>query len=198
MENLYNHHFHISKRSRQELHGHNSFVLWFTGLSGSGKSTIANLVEKKLHVSGHSTYILDGDNIRKGINNNLDFTEEDRKENVRRVAEISKLFVDAGIIVLTSVISPFQADRESARKKVENNEFIEIYIKCPIEECEKRDPKGLYKKARSGLINGFTGINSPYEEPLNPELTINSMKRTPEECAEVIINYLKDNQYIRL
>ena len=144
----------------------------FTGLSGSGKSTIANLVEKKLHELGTSTYILDGDNLREGLNKDLGFSSEDRKENIRRIGEIAKLFVDGGIVTLATFISPYASDREAVRKIVSQGEFIEIYVKCSLEECENRDPKGLYKKARQGGISNFTGVSAPYEEPENPEIII--------------------------
>jgi len=186
----------VKKEDRQKLKGHKSAILWFTGLSGSGKSTIAHAVEEKLHQMGVHTYVLDGDNIRTGLNKDLGFTPEDRKENIRRIGEVSKLFVDAGIIVLSAFISPYREDREFVRKIVNDNEFIEIYVKCPIEVCEKRDVKGLYKKARQGLIKNFTGIDDPYEEPENPEIIIETNKETIEESVEKIINYLKEKGYI--
>ncbi|MGE7878702.1 adenylyl-sulfate kinase [Peribacillus muralis] len=191
-ENIHQHAFSLTKEHRQALHGHKSYILWFTGLSGSGKSTIANMVEAKLHAKGVSTYILDGDNLRNGLNEDLGFNMDDRKENIRRIGEVSKIFVDSGIVVLGTFISPYANDREDVRKKVESDEFIEIYVKCPIEACEERDPKGLYKKARIGEITDFTGVSAPYEEPENPEIIIETSDNTIEECVQQIINYLVD------
>ena len=166
-------------------------MLWFTGLSGSGKSTIANALLLKLHQRGISSYLLDGDNLRHGINKNLTFSEDDRKENIRRTAEIGKLFVDAGIVVLAALISPFEEDRKNARSIVGSAEFIEVYVKCPIQECEIRDPKGLYKKARNGKIKQFTGIDQPYEEPKNPDITINTSKLDVDEAVSNLLSYLE-------
>ncbi len=188
----------VKKEDRQKLKGHKSAILWFTGLSGSGKSTIAHAVEEKLYQMGIHTYVLDGDNVRTGLNKDLGFSPEDRKENIRRIGEVSKLFVDAGIIVLSAFISPYKKDREFVRNIVDDGEFIEIYVKCPIEVCESRDVKGLYKKAREGLIKNFTGIDDPYEEPENPEIVIETDKETVEESVEKIINYLKEKGYIDL
>jgi adenylylsulfate kinase len=182
----------INKMARQEHNGHKSCILWFTGLSGSGKSTLADSVESRLFEMGMRTYILDGDNIRHGLNKGLAFSKEDRKENVRRISEVAKLFVDAGIIVLVSLISPFREDRNFARMLVEKEEFIEIYVKCAIEECEKRDPKGLYIKARKGEIAEFTGVSSPYEEPHNPDIVIDSSKISIDESVTEIMCYLKN------
>lgn len=195
-KHIFHHSFSIKKNDREELHGHKSYILWFTGLSGSGKSTIANLVEKKLHEMGISTYILDGDNLREGINQDLGFSSEDRKENLRRIGEIAKLFVDGGIVTLATFISPYASDREKVRKKVRQGEFIEIYVKCSLEECENRDPKGLYKKARQGEISNFTGVSAPYEEPENPEIIIETNQKSVGECVQQIINYLKHNGYL--
>lgn len=186
----------LSKEVRRQQSGHHSFVLWFTGLSGSGKSTVANAVAKRLFNEEINNYVLDGDNIRHGLNKDLGFSDEDRKENIRRIGEVSKLFVDSGQVVLTAFISPFKADRELVRNLLDENEFIEVYIKCPIEECEKRDPKGLYVKARQGVIPEFTGISSPYEEPENPELTIETNTYSIEENVEQIMNYLKKKSFI--
>ncbi|OCT11120.1 adenylyl-sulfate kinase [Paenibacillus pectinilyticus] len=180
----------INKQDRRELNQHKSCVLWFTGLSGSGKSALANEVEKLLYTKGIRTYILDGDNIRLGLNKNLSFSAEDRKENIRRIGEVSKLFVDAGILVLTAFISPYESDRQMARNLFSVGEFIEIYVNCSLEVCEKRDPKGLYKKARNGEIKDFTGISAPYETPSSPELSIDTEKYTLKETAESIIAYL--------
>ncbi|RKD26727.1 adenylyl-sulfate kinase [Ammoniphilus oxalaticus] len=186
----------VQKKERQQSNQHKSCILWFTGLSGSGKSTLANEVEKKLFELGAKTYTLDGDNVRHGLNQDLGFTDEDRVENIRRIAEVSKLFVDAGVIVLTAFISPFKQDRQVARDLVESSEFIEIYVKCSLEECERRDPKGLYEKARRGEIPHFTGISSPYEEPLNPELVIENDQLSVQQAVEQIIEYLKKEQLI--
>ncbi|RWR15267.1 adenylyl-sulfate kinase [Siminovitchia fortis] len=186
----------VSKEERQKRNGHQSAVLWFTGLSGSGKSTLSALLEKELFQSGAHTYRLDGDNIRHGLNKNLGFSPEDRTENIRRIGEVSKLMVDAGIITLSAFISPYRKDRDQVRSILEENEFIEVYVKCSLEECEKRDPKGLYKKARAGKIKGFTGIDAPYEEPEDPEITINTELLSLEESVQLIIKYLKDKNYI--
>ncbi|MES1040061.1 MULTISPECIES: adenylyl-sulfate kinase [Peribacillus] len=180
----------LTKELRRKQNGHESTVLWFTGLSGSGKSTIANAVAKELYNRKIRSYVLDGDNIRHGLNKDLGFSEEDRTENIRRIGEVSKLFVDSGQFVLTAFISPFRADRQIVRDLLEEGEFIEVYIKCPIEECEVRDPKGLYDKARKGIIKDFTGIDSPYEEPEQPEIILESDKYSIEECVEQVIGYL--------
>lgn len=181
----------VDKKDRQDRNKHKSSILWFTGLSGSGKSTLANAVEKRLFETGAQTYILDGDNVRHGLSKDLGFSDYDRQENIRRIAEVSKLFVDAGVIVLTAFISPFRQDRQVARDLVESGEFIEIYVKCSLEECERRDPKGLYEKARKGEIPHFTGISSPYEEPINPELVIENDQVSIDEAVDQIVGYLK-------
>jgi adenylylsulfate kinase len=186
----------ITKEERREQNNHHSFVLWFTGLSGSGKSTVANAVAKALFDKNIRNYVLDGDNVRFGLNKNLGFSAEDRTENIRRIGEVSKLFVDSGQVVLTAFISPFQEDRAQVREILEGNEFLEVYVECPLEECEKRDPKGLYKKARSGEIRDFTGIDSPYESPANPELTINTSTQSVEECVQTVIEYLANRKFI--
>lgn len=186
----------LSKQMRREQNGHHSFVIWFTGLSGSGKSTVANAVAKRLYENGIKNYVLDGDNIRHGLNKDLGFSEEDRKENIRRIGEVSKLFVDSAQVVLTAFISPFIADRKVVRDLLEEDEFVEVYVKCPIEECEKRDPKGLYVKARQGIISDFTGISSPYEEPLNPELIVETNLHSVEECVDQVIAYLQSRKFI--
>ncbi|ASS96906.1 adenylyl-sulfate kinase [Peribacillus simplex] len=180
----------LNKELRRKQNGHESTVLWFTGLSGSGKSTIANAVAKELYNRNIRSYVLDGDNIRHGLNKDLGFSEEDRTENIRRIGEVSKLFVDSGQFVLTAFISPFRADRQIVRDLLDEGEFIEVYIKCPIEECEVRDPKGLYDKARKGIIKDFTGIDSPYEEPEQPEIILESDQYSIEECVEQVIGYL--------
>ena len=186
----------LSKDLRRKQNSHHSFVIWFTGLSGSGKSTVANAVAKRLYEYEIKNYVLDGDNIRHGLNKDLGFTEEDRKENIRRIGEVSKLFIDSAQVVLTAFISPFQADRQVVRDLLEEDEFVEVFVKCPIEECEKRDPKGLYVKARQGIISDFTGISSPYEEPENPELVVETNLYTIEECVDQIIAYLKSRKFI--
>lgn len=186
----------VSKEEREQLNKHKSFVLWFTGLSGSGKSTIANSVDRKLYEFGKRSYLLDGDNIRHGLNKDLGFGDKDRRENIRRIGEVAKLFTDSGQIVLTSFISPFAEDRNHIRSLFPAGEFYEIYLDCPLEVCEKRDPKGLYKKARNGDIKNFTGIDSPYERPEHPELEINSAHISPEKAAVTIINYLKKRELI--
>lgn len=186
----------IKKKDRHQLNQHKSCVLWFTGLSGSGKTTLANEVEKQLYIRGIRTYILDGDNIRLGLNKNLSFSAEDRKENIRRIGEVSKLFVDAGVLVLTAFISPYEADRGMARSMFDEDEFIEIYVNCSLDICEQRDPKGLYKKARNGEIKEFTGISAPYEVPNSPELNIETGKYSLKESAERIIEYLIQKQLL--
>lgn len=188
----------VLKEERRRQNKHESFVLWFTGLSASGKSTVANAVARKLFERKIGNYVLDGDNIRHGLNKDLGFSENDRTENIRRIGEVAKLFVDNGTIVLTAFISPFREDRNQVRGLLETEEFIEVFVKCPIEECEKRDPKGLYKKARSGKIKQFTGIDSPYEEPLHPELVVETHRYSVEECAEQVISYLQERGLISL
>ncbi|MFG1463047.1 sulfate adenylyltransferase subunit CysN [Xanthobacter sp. DSM 24535] len=186
----------VSKEARAALKHQRPAVLWFTGLSGSGKSTIASLVEKKLYAAGRHTYMLDGDNVRHGLNKDLGFTDIDRVENIRRVAEVARLFVDAGMVVLVSFISPFKADRQMARELLSEGEFIEVYVDTPLEVAEKRDPKGLYKKARQGLLANFTGIDSPYEAPETPEIRLAGAERIAEELAEQVFNYLTDRDYL--
>jgi len=190
------HKHEITKEDRRNLNQHGSAILWFTGLPSSGKSTLANEVEKRLITHAIRTYILDGDNVRMGLNKGLGFSEEDRAENIRRIGEVSKLYVDAGVIVLSAFVSPYRRDRDAIKEKVENGEFIEIFIKCPVEVCEQRDVKGLYKKAREGVIKGFTGIDDPYEEPLNPEIVIDTDKISLEEGTDIIINYLNEKNLV--
>jgi len=190
------HDHHVSKEERSDIKGQKPCILWFTGLSGSGKSTIANAVESKLLELGKHTYLLDGDNVRMGLNKGLSFSDEDRIENIRRIGEVSKLFVDAGTIVLTAFISPFQKERDAVRSLVKEGEFIEVFIDTPLEVCESRDPKGLYQKARKGEILNFTGISSPYEAPKKPEIHILNDRITIENIIEQIIDYLKDRGYL--
>ncbi|AND39805.1 MULTISPECIES: adenylyl-sulfate kinase [Cytobacillus] len=190
-KNLYSPIFKVTKEKRRALHGHNSKIIWFTGLSGSGKTTIANELEDILHSKGISTFILDGDNIRQGLNNDLGFSQEDRKENIRRIGEVAKLFVDSGIVVLVTFISPFASERKLVRDMVEKDEFIEVYVNCSLEECEKRDPKGLYQRAKNGEIKEFTGISSPYEVPENPEIILETSNYSIKECTEILYDYLK-------
>lgn len=186
----------IEKLNRQEKYGHKSCVLWFTGFSGSGKSTLANAVDLKLFEEGCNSYVLDGDNIRHGLNKDLGFGSTDRKENIRRIGEVAKLFVDSGTIVSTAFISPFKEDRNLVRKLFTHDEFIEIYVHCPIQICETRDPKGLYKKARKGEITEFTGISSPYEAPENPEMIIDTSHLTIDQSVSHILLYLKDKKIL--
>jgi len=186
----------ITKNERQQQNQHKSCVIWFTGLSGSGKSSLANALDKELFLLNVQSYVLDGDNIRHGLNAGLGFSKEDRKENIRRIGEVSKLFVDSGQIVSTAFISPFREDRDQVRALFPDGEFIEVYVKCPITICENRDPKGLYKKARNGEISEFTGISSPYEEPNHPELIIETDKLTISQSVGTIINYLKDREIL--
>lgn len=187
----------ISRSARCLLNGHRSCVIWLTGYSGSGKSTLAFELEKRLFALNCRSYVLDGDNIRHGLNRNLGFSAEDRKENIRRISEVAKLFTDAGQIAVTAFISPYREDRELARSLFEKDDFIEVYVKCPIDECERRDPKGLYKKARAGEIRDFTGISAPYEPPVSPEITIETDKFSLEESVEQVLRYLQTSRYIR-
>ena len=181
----------LNKDIRAKINLQKPCVIWFTGLSGSGKSTIANILEQKLHALNKRTYLLDGDNIRHGLSKDLGFTNNDRIENIRRVAEVSKLMIDAGLITLVSFISPFRSERQMARELMNKEEFIEIFIDTPLDECEKRDPKGLYKKARLGKIKNFTGIDSVYEKPQNAEIILSTLNSDAESLAEQVINYLK-------
>ena len=195
-KNIVWHDHHVSKEARSSIKAQKPCILWFTGLSGSGKSTIANAVEGKLLELNKHTYLLDGDNIRMGLNIGLGFSDEDRIENIRRIGEVSKLFVDAGTIVLTAFISPFQKERDAVRSLVKEDEFIEVFIDTPLEVCESRDPKGLYQKARNGEIPNFTGISSPYEAPNKPEIHIINDKISIENVTEQIISYLEDRGYL--
>jgi adenylylsulfate kinase len=189
------HNSYINRQDRNRLNNHKNGLVWFTGLSASGKSTIAHTVEKKLFEQGIRTYVLDGDNIRHGLNNNLGFSREDRKENLRRIVEVSKLMVDAGILVLAAFISPYREDREYVRNRFKDDNFMEIYVKCSVEECEKRDPKGLYQKAKAGIIKNYTGISAPYEEPENPDLVIDSEKFGIESSIQKVLEFLEKKYY---
>jgi len=191
--NIIYHQASVTRQRRNKLNNHRSIVLWFTGLSGSGKSTLAHALEEKLFQKGCRTFVLDGDNIRHGLNSNLDFSEKSRTENIRRVSEVSKLMMESGLIVMTAFISPFNKDRDEARKLISNDDFIEIYCKASLETCEARDVKGLYKRARAGEIKNYTGIDSPYEKPEKPELVIDTDQQSLEESISNILDFLKSN-----
>ena len=184
------HEANVVQKDREQLLNQKGCVIWFTGLSGSGKSTLALEVESKLHQRGHLTYVLDGDNIRHGLNKNLGFSPEDREENIRRIGEVAKLFADAGVIAMTAFISPYRADRDNARDLLDEGRFVEVFVDCPLEVCEARDTKGLYQKARAGEIKEFTGISAPYETPSQAELTVNTDEQNLEECTERVIALL--------
>ena len=195
-KNITWHESNITKEDRERLNGHKAVVLWFTGLSGSGKSTLAHAVEQALYDKGCRTIVLDGDNIRHGLDTTLGFSPEDREENIRRIGEVAKLFTQAGVIALTAFISPYRADRDKARELLNDGEFVEVYLKCAVDVCESRDVKGLYKKARAGEIKEFTGISAPYEEPLNPELVIDTAAETLEESTRKVLAYLQSREII--
>jgi adenylylsulfate kinase len=184
-------HSAIKRTERADRNSHRSVILWFTGLSASGKSTLSRHVERALFARGCQTYILDGDNVRFGLSRDLGFSPEDRTENIRRIGEVAKLMLDAGVIVLTAFISPYRTDRDMNRELVEDGDFIEVYANCSLDECERRDPKGLYKKARAGEISEFTGISAPYEEPLHPEIVVETDSYEPEACVAQIIAELE-------
>lgn len=187
----------LSKQDRERLLNQKGVVIWFTGLSSSGKSTIAHAVEEELFKRGHLCYVLDGDNIRHGLNKNLGFSPEDREENIRRIGEVACLFAQAGLITMTAFISPYRRDRDKARQLLDDGEFIEVFVKVSLEEAEQRDPKGLYEKARAGEIKEFTGISAPYEEPLTPELVIDTDKLDLESSRNLVIQYLEDKNIIK-
>jgi len=189
---------YVKQEERNRLNNHKSGLVWFTGLSASGKSTIAHYVERELFNRGIRTYVFDGDNVRHGINSNLGFSREDRKENLRRIAELSKLFVDAGMVVLASFISPYKEDREYIRKRFDSDNFLEIYVKCSVEECERRDPKGQYKKARAGIIKEYTGISSPYQEPEDPALILDTEKSDIETSVKKVLELFDKKNFISL
>ena len=196
MSNIVIHPHKVKRSDREKIKNQKGCVIWLTGLSGSGKSTIANELEYELNKMKYHTYLLDGDNIRSGLNSDLGFSEEDRNENIRRISEVAKLFVDAGIITITAFISPFIKDREKAKEIIGKENFIEVFIDTPFEECVKRDPKGLYKKALKGEIKNFTGIDSPYEKPINPDIHIETLKVDIKESVEEIIKFLKEKGFI--
>ena len=195
-ENIVWHNYAVNKSQRSEQKGHKPVILWFTGFSGSGKSTVAGALESALHQQNVHTYLLDGDNVRHGLCKDLGFSDEDRVENIRRVGELSKLMVDAGLVVLTAFISPFQAERDMVRNLVGDGEFIEVFLDTPLDVCEQRDPKGLYKKARAGEIKHFTGIDSDYQVPVNPEIRIDTSANSLEQSVQQLVAYLKDKQVI--
>ncbi len=190
-KNVIPHNFSISKEDRSELKKHKPLLVWFTGLSGSGKSTLANALEKALFAEGIHTYLLDGDNVRKGLNNNLSFSPEDRTENIRRIAEVANLMIDAGLLVLASFVSPYREDRENVKHIVGDKNFVEVFVNTPIEECEKRDVKGLYAKARAGAIKNFTGVNAPYEAPIAADIEIDTAIVSVDEALIILLKELK-------
>jgi len=194
--NIIYHQATVTRQRRNKLNNHRSIVLWFTGLSGAGKSTLAHSLEERLFQKGCSTFVLDGDNIRHGLNSNLDFSEAGRTENIRRISEVSKLMLEAGLIVMTAFISPFSKDRNEARKLITSDDFVEIYCKASLEKCESRDVKGLYKRARTGEIKNYTGIDSPYEVPKNPELIIDTDNQSLEDSVSTILEFLELNGII--
>jgi adenylyl-sulfate kinase len=197
-ENLFNQALLISRKEREDLKKQNSFVVWFTGLSGSGKSTLAALLDQGLYQKGYHTYVLDGDNIRMGINKDLNFSNEARTENIRRIAEVVKLMLDAGLIVITAFISPFESDRANAKAIIGSDNFIEVFVDCPLSICEERDTKGLYKKARAGLIKDFTGIDSPFEVPKQADITLHTHQFNTQTCIAQIVDYLNIQSKVRL
>ena len=187
----------VCPKERKEKIGSEPCILWYTGLSGSGKSTVANAVDRLLFDKGYTTYLLDGDNVRHGLNKDLGFSDVDRVENIRRISEVSNLFLDAGLIVSTAFISPFRADRLQAKALIGNERFIEVFVDAPLETCEERDPKGLYQKARDGMIKNFTGIDSPYESPLAPSIHLSTNCDDIEQCASQVVDYLLENKFIK-
>ena len=197
-KNIKWHEISIDRKKLEAMHGHKGMVIWFTGLSGSGKSTLANALNEALHLKGISTYVLDGDNIRHGLCKDLGFSDSDREENIRRIGEVANLFMDAGIVAITAFVSPFKADRDKVRSIIGNNDFIEIYCAADLSVCEKRDTKGLYKKARLGEIKEFTGISSPYEIPENPEISINTGTIALTDSVKQIIDHLNENNLISI
>ena len=186
----------IKKEDRQRLNGHKSAILWFTGLPSSGKSTLAQGLDEKLFIRGIRAFVMDGDDIRTGLNRDLGFTAEDRQENIRRIGEVARLFVEAGLIAITAFISPYRRDREFVRSRVRPDEFIEIYVKCPLGVCEQRDVKGYYKKARQEIIKNFTGVDAPYEEPENPEIVVETEKMSVDQSVDAIMHFLVERGYM--
>lgn len=191
------HHATVTRKRREDINGHRSVILWFTGLSNSGKSTIAHAAEERLHTLGCRTFVFDGDNVRNGLCADLGFSREDRDENIRRVGEMAKLFIDSGVIAMTAFISPFRAERNRVRSLVQEGDFHEIYCKCPLEICEQRDVKGHYKKARAGEIKEFTGISSPYEEPVHPDLVLTTDTLSIEQCVDKVLELLRQREVIK-
>ena len=189
---------HVIRQDRNRLNMHDSGVIWFSGLSASGKSTIAHLIEKKLFEEKIRAYVFDGDNIRHGLNVNLGFSDDDRKENIRRIVEVAKLFVDAGILILTAFITPFRKQREFIGNQFKGMKYIEVYVKCDLEECIRRDPKGLYEKAQSGIIKNYTGISSPFEEPDNPHLILDTSKLSIDDSVDRVLKYLKLTDFLKI
>jgi adenylylsulfate kinase len=195
--NVHWHEGRVSRVEREGRNGHRGAILWFTGLSGSGKSTLANAVDHRLHELGLSSYVLDGDNVRHGLNGDLGFSPEDRTENIRRIGEVAKLFTDAGTFALTAFISPYREDRDRIRATTDRpDDFVEIFVSCPLDVCEERDPKGLYVKARAGEIPEFTGISAPYEEPVTPELVVDTAASSLDECVDVVLNHLVERGFV--
>ncbi|WP_203141763.1 adenylyl-sulfate kinase [Marinobacter mangrovi] len=195
-ENIVWHNHRISRAERAEIKNQKPCLIWFTGLSGSGKSTIANALDVALYQRGYHTFLLDGDNVRHGLNKDLGFSDDERVENIRRIGEVSKLFADAGLIVLSAFISPFTSDRRMVRNLFPAGEFIEVFMNTPLEACEERDPKGLYKKARAGEITHFTGIDAPYELPSHPEVTLDTTQYSVDQCVDKLVSYLRDRKLI--
>ena len=198
LKNIFIHSMIVKKRDRSLIKKHKSCIIWLTGLSGAGKSSIADLLEEKLNKQGKHTFLLDGDNLRHTLNQDLGFSDDDRNENIRRIGHVGKLMVDAGLIVIASFISPFEKQRKLTRELFEKDEYIEVFLNTPLEVCEQRDPKGLYKKARSGLLKDFTGIDSAYEKPKNPEITLDGEKYSADVLSDKIINYLSENNFLKL
>jgi len=192
------HRGHVTKSDRNRLNIHDSGVIWFTGLSASGKSTIAHLIEKKLFEEKVRVYVFDGDNIRYGLNVNLGFSDEDRKENIRRIVEVAKLFVEAGVVVLAAFITPFREQREYIRNQFRGMQYLEVYVNCDIEECMRRDPKGLYEKAKSGVINDYTSISSPFEEPANPDLILDTSLLNIDDAVARVLEHIKATNFLKL
>ena len=195
-DNVYWHDGHVTRDNREARNRHKSFVLWFTGLSGAGKSTLAHAVEAELFECGHQVMVLDGDNVRHGLCSDLGFTEEDRHENLRRIGEVAKLFVEAGVIVLAAFVSPYRSDRDRVRSMLPHGEFLEAFCKCGLDTCEARDPKGLYARARKGEVKHFTGISAPYEEPLRPDIVVETDVQTLEDEVAAVLKLLRDKQLV--